>query len=521
LYYVGGQNNAGTAQTAVYYTTGISSGNPTWGTAANGLPAAKKKLAAVAWNNRIYTMGGTNATPATTTAVYVSPLLSSGGNINSAWTTSTSFDVARYGTAAVAYANNLYIFGGNDGTNYLNDAQFASIGYKTGTIAQSSTTLTGSGTTWTAAMVGSMVQYPDGSTATITAFGSATSLTVSASKTVTAGTTYVIMDGSVGAWTNTTSLPGPISEASAVAANGYIYVIGGRSTATACSPSTLLAPISANTTIATGNNPTGVGEWFETNVKFPGGRYGVALAYNSGKFYMMGGGCTSPQTATYVTGTIQQTTSTITGTGTTWSDNYVGGTITYQDASTATIISVTDATHMVVNVSKTVGAGQTYSIATGRHFYATVKSQPQVAKYSRMIDTDTDVFPTKWLMNGLDNSVGARWQVKYRSSTAATASWGQETNFGDVTLGNTAAYTPKDSGGTNTNFARYYYFSVNIDSSQTFGYPEDVARGPTIYDLSLFFTADPSKRLIHGKTFVGGQQQPLDTPCGATNPNCL
>jgi hypothetical protein len=150
-----------------------------------------------------------------------------------------------------------------------------------------------------------------------------------------------------------------------------------------------------------------------------------------------------------------------------------------------------------------------------------------------MIDTDTDVFPNSWLMNGIDNSIGARWQVKYRSmndtdgvatdcGTADMSTWGQETNFGDTTLGQVEAYTPKDGSGTDIDCARYYYFSVSIDASQTFGYPEDVNRGPTIADLSLFFTADPSKRLRHGKTFTGGEKQPLDTPCrvSAGQPNC-
>jgi hypothetical protein len=54
--------------------------------------------------------------------------------------------------------------------------------------------------------------------------------------------------------------------------------------------------------------------------------------------------------------------------------------------------------------------------------------------------------------------------------------------------------------------------SVSIDSSKAFGYPDDVTRGPTVDDISLFFTSDPSKRLRHGATFTGGQLQPLDTP---------
>jgi hypothetical protein len=145
-----------------------------------------------------------------------------------------------------------------------------------------------------------------------------------------------------------------------------------------------------------------------------------------------------------------------------------------------------------------------------------------------MIDTDTDVFPNSWLLNGVDNSIGARWQLRYRSmndtdgvptdcGSADMTTWGQETNYGNTTLGDVATYTPKDGSGNNINCARYYYFYVSIDASKTFGYPEDVNRGPTLADLSLFFTSDPSKRLRHGKTFTGGEQQPLDTPCRQSN----
>ena len=132
-----------------------------------------------------------------------------------------------------------------------------------------------------------------------------------------------------------------------------------------------------------------------------------------------------------------------------------------------------------------------------------------------MMDTDSNVFPNSWLLNGLDNSIGARWQLKYRSQATCIAmtTWGQETVHGDVTLGLPGSFIPKDGSGNNTNCgARYYYFNVSVDSSKAFGYPDDVSRGPTITDLTLQFTADPSKRLMHGRTFTGGLQQPLDTP---------
>ena len=479
LYYIGGQDDTATnEQTTVYYTSGISAGNPTWNATAatNGLPGARTKFGSAVWNNRLYVVGGLDGNAAATSTVYASPQLNSGGNITSAWASTTGFNVARSGTAVTTYANNLYLFGGYDGSNYLSDTQY----------------------------------------------------------------TQINSDGTVDNWSYSTRLPSQLRDAKALSANGYIYLIGGRTGASACYPNTIITPISANTTIASGNNPTGVGEWYETNIRYPGGRYGAAIAYDKGKIYTMGGGCTSPIGPNYSTGTISQTTTTVTGSGTNWTDNYIGGTITYQDASTATIVSVNSATSLVVSVSKTVAAGQTYSISVNRHFESTVKSQPQVATYSRMIDTDTDVFPTGWLMNGLDNDIGARWQVKYRSmhdldaqvnpsedcGTSATmptmTTWGQETNFGNTTLGKVELYTPKNSTGGNINCARYFYFYVSIDASKTFGYPEDVNRGPTIADLSLFFTSDPSKRMRHGKTFTGGEQQPLDTPCRYTaeQPNC-
>lgn len=399
LYYIGGQDDTATnEQSTVYYTTGISSGNPTWAAAANNLPAARTKFGSAVWNNRLYVVGGLDGSAAVSSTVYVSPQLNSGGNINSAWSSTTAFNVARTGAAVTAYANNLYLFGGFDGTNYLSDTQY----------------------------------------------------------------TQINSDGTVDSWKYSNSLPGPMRDARAISANGYIYLVGGRSAASTCDPSVLVTPISANTTIASGNNPTGNGDWYETNTRYTGNRYGAAVSYHNGKLYTMGGGCTAPI------------------------DCSAGGSVC--------------------------------------HYYSTLKSQPQVATYSRMIDTDTDVFPNSWLMNGVDNSIGARWAMKYRSmndtdgvatdcGTADMTTWGQETDFGDTTLGQVELYTPKDGSGTNINCARYYYFYVSIDASKTFGYPEDVNRGPTINDLSLFFTSDPSKRLRHGKTFTGGEQQPLDTPC--------
>lgn len=402
LYYIGGQSSTATDyRSEVYYATPATNGNITsaWGTATNGLPQSRSQFGATVWNNRLYVVGGKSTTANCSTGVcntvYVSPQLTSGGNITSAWSTSsTSFNIPRSGLTAVAYANNLYVLGGFDGTNYLSDTQFSQI----------STT-----------------------------------------------------NGTAGSWTYSESLPSPTANADGFAANGYIYLVGGRSNATTCTPNTFVAPISANTTIASGNLPTGIGAWFSTNQRYTGNRYGNNVSYSNGRLYVMGGACGTAGALTFPGTATQQT---------------------------------------------------------------SLRSQPQVAKYSIAIDTDTDVFPTKWLINGLDNSIGASWQLKYRSMTNLTTSctspamttWGQETNVGNVTLGLPGTYTPLNASGTNTNCARFYYMNLTVDSSQAFGYPDDVSRGPTISDITLQFTADPSKRLSHGRTFTGGLQQPDDTP---------
>lgn len=903
LYYIGGQDSAGDEKSEVYYAApNIGTGDvASWNTATNGLPADRTQFGAASWNDRLYVVSGLNDSAAGTNTVLISPDLSAGGNITSAWTTESTNtpDVARSGNTVVAYANNLYTFGGYDGSNYLLDSQF----------------------------------------------------------------TQINNDGTIDPWTFTTPLPNVTRQAEGFAANGYMYVVGGRSADDVCDSNTYVAPISANTTIATGNNPTGIGEWNETNVRYTGDRYGNAVSYNEGRLYLLGGGCLSenvtvydspgadtytvPAGVTSITvsmwgagggggaggtsgnggggggaGFVQSTLSvtpsetlniyvgsgggagTYPGTsgggggggghseinrsginlliaaggggggggdnssttpggaggagggstgvaggassnanggggGSTGSGGTVGtggsnngsaggaesagdggnggsgtggennggaaddgdggtadtggfgggggggggrfgggggsssqsgnaggggggGGSNYLTGTSQTNGQGSGQTPANSSDSYRAGAGSggagggtssvgsagtdgiiviTYGTSTmtltgsNRAVRTTLLSQPQVAIYSRLIDTDTNVFPNSWLLNGLDNSIGARWRATYRSavdtpniidnelftgtdgvtmtnantswgtcfeqnsggsatsrfdstyaissptsaefrisggtsytgcyntlsedtatgyyrfyirptsftgqtsnhtfftlfdttpsysvmgalifntagnilvrdgnSTADTFSsltnntwhrievgvvndqmtvrtfedgnlhgstpdqsttidldysgapdaynevriglntntggdtytlnfddfkssasgwvgsaypgWGVETNYGDVTIGDVAPYVPLDSAGNDTEFARWFFFRVKIDASQTFGYPEDVNRGPTIADLSLFFTSDPNKRLRHGKTFTGGEQQPLDTPCRQSN----
>jgi hypothetical protein len=643
LYYIGGQESTATNESAEVYWGTPSAGNvSSWADAANDLLAARTQHGAAVWNNRIYVTGGLDGSAASSNVIYASPQLNSGGDISTAWTSTgmTAFDVARSGHVTIAYANNLYVFGGYDGTNYLSDSQY----------------------------------------------------------------TQINTDGTLDAWTFTTSLPSPLRQADGFAINGYMYLFGGRTEDAVCAPKTLIAPISANTIIDpddinNSNLPTGVGEWYETNARYSGNRYGGAAVHSDGKAYLIGGGCETFPVVNSVTSTVFDTNTNahnVNMPATVDANDLLIGLFTSDENPTVTVSGWTqigttaangtalnasvwaklaagteDGTTVNFNTSSTQqAAAQVYRIQAGtwrnsgtlgsdinissgvsattqtpnppsldpgswgtentlwlayaagsrydsvtnypvgytggthaeggtdttgvsvssarldsraasanpdtftmdssqasvsltvavrpaasslsftgadRVVQTALLTQPQVAKYSRMIDTDTDVFPNSWLMNGVDHSIGARWQVKYRSmhdldgaaytdpdedcGTSPTmpqmTGWGQDTNFGDTTLGRVEQYIPKNSSGGDIKCARYYYFFISIDASQTFGYPEDVARGPTLSDISLFFTSDPSKRLRHGKTFTGGEQQPLDTPCrrgssapGDPNYNC-
>lgn len=398
--------------------------------------------------NTLYYLGGQDASGTAKNSVYYA---TPNGSSVSSWATATNgLPSARTKFGVASWNNRIYVVGGASDVQAATNTVYVSPQLNNGgDIA--ATWSTSSDSLPVARNGHATVAYANN----LYVFGG-----VDASGNYLSDTSFTQINtanGNGGTWHYSTTLPKPIANADAIAANGYIYLIGGRDSPTACVPSTLIAPVSANTAISAGNIPTGVGEWSATNQRFSGGRYGAAAVYNDGKLYVLGGGC--------------------------------GGNVSYPSAANT--------------VQQT-----------------TLLSQPQVAEYSIMIDTDSDVFPSVWLMNGVDNSVGAMWKLKYRSMSnqqtdakcANMATWGQTTNFGNITLGTPGQYIVKDDTGADVKCGRYFYFNVTVDSSQAYGYPDDVSRGPTINDLTLQFTADPSKRLMHGRTFTGGIQMPNDTP---------
>jgi hypothetical protein len=125
LYAIGGENSGGTPQTTVYIAKLGANGepqlwHPSGGTAVywyqdTSLGAARSKFAAVAYNNRMYILGGL-----TTSSTVLSSNTVQYANINPTGTlgsfTSTGMSAlspARYGLSAQVYNNTLYVIGGD------------------------------------------------------------------------------------------------------------------------------------------------------------------------------------------------------------------------------------------------------------------------------------------------------------------------------------------------------------------------------------------------------------------------
>ncbi len=95
-------------------------------------------------------------------------------------------------SASFTSLDTMFSFDGTASGTAMRECVAGTPTYSTGTASQSTTTITGVGTTWTAAMVGQIFVFANGTTARITAFGSVTSLTASVSQTVATAQNYAM-----------------------------------------------------------------------------------------------------------------------------------------------------------------------------------------------------------------------------------------------------------------------------------------------------------------------------------------
>jgi hypothetical protein len=224
IYAVGGAD-ASVARTQVYIGTPNATGDVLgWATTAS-LPVPIKAHAAATANRFVYALGGGDATNTRQNAVYVAPIL--GDGTLGAWQPTTPLPAPRANLSAVTANGYLYALGGDDNASApYNDVWFAPLD-------------------------------PD--------------------------------KGSVGPWTATTMLPAPLRSLVAVADNEYVYVLGG-SMATTETGQVLHSRFNADGTL---------GPW-EFNLALPGPRARHAGALVGNRIYIAAGSA-SPRSVVFGT----------------------------------------------------------------------------------------------------------------------------------------------------------------------------------------------------------------------------
>lgn len=291
LYSLGG-NHATPLLTEVQYTQIDSPGSTgQWATSSptiTALPAARLYAAVVAYNGTVYVMGGQSGS-GTGTAVNTIYRASIGndGSIG-AWTANaTTLPVSRTGLAAVAYNNRMYIMGGSDGAaspTYFNTTYYADISFSNGSTG-AWTASTNFGTGNTRAFLGA-VAY--GVNSTVSASGYLYAIggsngTAAANHYATVYKSTLSQTGVPGAWAAATSISGANAARDAFGVTIYgdkIYIAGGNT------GSAQLSDVKyATITTSTG----AISAWTTSANAFTSVRDKLSLAASNGYLYIMGG----------------------------------------------------------------------------------------------------------------------------------------------------------------------------------------------------------------------------------------
>ena len=144
LYILGGRDDSTAAVSTVTYAPISSTGTiGAWSNADLPAGAARNAFGAAISNGYIYVAGGDNGSGTKKSDVYYSLINTDGslaeptagcGSGNPWCLNANSFTTARSNLSLVAYNGRLYVIGGNDGTNTLKDVQFANQSSSDGSI---------------------------------------------------------------------------------------------------------------------------------------------------------------------------------------------------------------------------------------------------------------------------------------------------------------------------------------------------------------------------------------------------
>lgn len=478
-------NNGGTGQNNAFTT-------------ATALPTATADHAAVAYNGYLYQIGGCTA--------YTTGVCTSGSNssvIRSApinpdtatapgqlgsWATSgTALPAGKSLLQAVAYNGYLYVIGGRTDST----AAVATVSY---------TTLSNTGTlggSWTSA------DLPGG--AERNAFGA----------TILNGYIYVAggdngsgtkkndvyyaqlntSDGSLAtSWATTSSFTTARSAHSVVGYNGRVYIIGGTD------GSNNLTDVQ----FASQNSDGTLGSFAYTTDVARGGTFRQAIGANGYMYFIGNEGSGTELTyaninANGTLGMIQRSVNVLAGA-------HAHGAAAFFDGNFYVIAGCT----MTANVCTTGG------LLTSDEFGGQ-QAITRVGHYSKLFDTQVDTSPTNVVINGAINGPGAAVEFKLQTASSSDPVLGVAQLIRPVIFNNFYSVQALNSSGANVGVALNYLFLITLDDSRSGTFPDVPNTGSgfaqtAVTDITLFYHANPGRRLRHGASFTttGCNPTPID-----------
>jgi hypothetical protein len=478
-------NNGGTGQTTAVTSTGTTA-----------LTNAKADAAGLAYNGYIYTIGGctaytSGACTTFTNEIRYAPINSDGsmGSWSSAGT--ATLTTATSLLQAVAYNGFMYILGGQTGAT-------GGSGGAVDTVYYGAITSTGTVPTLTTITAGNTGALPDANGRRN--FGAATSNGYiyavggeDKSGTKLDTTEYAQLssvDGSVGAWTTSTTLATTNqgttlrSGSGVVAYAGNLYVVGGTDNSGNTLQDIQYAPL---------NSSTGaIGSWANTTA-MPRGTISRQVAAANGYMYFFG------NEGTTIGGATEVSYAAISSNGT------IG--LLHDQPNTMSSAQAHGSVAFYNGVFYLLGACTLSGSTCGTTPSNTVQKAGQkaisrAAHYSKLWDTQgVDTAPSQIVLNGSLQGQGSAVAATLRTAATFSTSLGVAQVVNPVIFGTYYRIYPLDSSGTNIGVAKTYALYIKLDDTQEGTFPDVTATQTAVSDITLYYHANPSRRLRHGASF--------------------
>ena len=451
-----------------------------WGSITS-LPTARSDESVVAYNGKLYSLGGCTAYYAlgacqTPLSDVKSAVINPDGTLSATWTSQNALPDIRSSGQAIAYNGYMYYVGGensNGGSVYaLANVWYAPID-STGTIG-----------TW----------YSGGAYDLTTAkrsFGMAISnghIYVVSGKNAASGDTSDVQyatvnsDGTLGTWATTSSITGVRNSPSVVAYNGTLYMSGGQHTAVAFSD-VQRAPINTDGSLGTWVYTTDISQGFN----------GRPMAAANGYMYFFGD--------ELVAGDVDYASINANGTLGPMQQSVIGMTNSHSHGSSA-----------FYNGNFYVLGGCVFTGGVCTTVSGASESSGQLAisrtgHYSKLFNTQVDTSPTQLVVNGAINGPGSAVELQFRTASQGDPVLGVAQLIRPVVFGNFYNVQALNSSGVNVGVAFNYQYVITLDDSRSATFP-DVANAGTGYsqtavtDITLYYHANPARRLRHGASFT-------------------